>query len=76
MTFTVSGLLHDIAVTLIKGQQIYVITPWFTLMGVAMVATSGLEINYQQRPWLIRALINLMIIITCYGASRGLMSLI
>ena len=36
LTFTVSGALHDIAVTVIKWQATFFFAPWFTLMGIIL----------------------------------------
>lgn len=45
MTFAVSGALHDLAVTLIKWHLVFFFTPWFSVMGVAVLVTSKLRIN-------------------------------
>ena len=39
LTFTVSGMLHDLAVILLKWQFVCFFTPWFTLMGIVVVVS-------------------------------------
>ncbi|NDW20513.1 acyltransferase [Alteromonas hispanica] len=66
MTFAVSGALHDLAVTLIKWHLVFFFTPWFSVMGVAVLVTSKLRFNYAGFSWAIRATFNLAIIVACY----------
>jgi len=66
ITFAVSGALHDLAVTLLKWHVIFFFTPWFAVMGAAVLATSKLNLEYANFPWAIRALINSAIIVACY----------
>jgi len=73
LTFAVSGALHDLAVTLIKWRPTFFITPWFVLMGAAVVTTDALGITYQHRPWAVRALINAGLIALCCMATYAMM---
>lgn len=66
LTFAVSGALHDLAIALVKLKPIVFFTPWFTLMGLMVVISKKYSLTYQQRPFVIRALINLTTIIVCY----------
>ena len=65
ITFIVSGALHDLAVTLIKQQWIFICTPWFFLMGLVLVTTQYFSFSYRQYSWFIRASINIALIIIC-----------
>jgi hypothetical protein len=65
LTFTVSGVLHDLVVTLIKWQPSFLITPWFVLMGGAVVVTKAFAIEYSKSVWAARALINGGLIVIC-----------
>lgn len=69
MTFAVSGALHDLAVALLKWQIIFFFTPWFTVMGLAVLLTEKLGIKYVNFPWTARALFNLTIIVVCYSIT-------
>ena len=62
-TFLVSGALHDLAVSAIKREIIFVITPWFAVMGLAVLVTTKLGWNYANYPWLGRASINAFIVV-------------
>ena len=65
MTFAVSGGLHDLAVMLVKWQPTFLFTPWFVLMGVAVLLSKALNISYYGRHWFVRMLLNLAIIAGC-----------
>jgi hypothetical protein len=61
LTFLVSGALHDIAVSIVKWELIVFCTPWFGLMGTLVVLSKKFAISYGG-PWLVRAIINMLII--------------
>lgn len=61
-TFFVSGALHDLAVSLIKWKVIIFLTPWFSLMGIAVVLSKHFSISYHSYPWFVRASINILFI--------------
>ena len=70
LTFAVSGALHDLAVVILKWKTIFFFTPWFALMGLAVVITKGFNLQYANSPWFIKAFFNVMTIVICfYGAS-------
>ncbi|MCE9678640.1 acyltransferase [Shewanella sp. AS1] len=73
MTFAVSGALHDLAVTLVKVRVTLFFTPWFTLMGLCVLASKRLPLSYGRRPWLMRAMINLSIICACLLLTQMLL---
>lgn len=66
LTFAVSGALHDLAVTLIKWQLTVFFTPWFTFMSIIVLATKRFDISSQGYHWLIRASINVVLIVICF----------
>ena len=66
-TFTASGVLHDLAVMLLKWKLFFHITPWFFLMGLSVLITSKFQFRYKKLPWLARALINSSFIFTNLG---------
>ena len=65
LTFTVSGGLHDLAVSLVKWRVTFFFTPWFFLMGLVVVASKQFNISLKGYPWSIRALLNMTIIGVC-----------
>ena len=65
MTFAVSGALHDLAVTLVKWRLTFFFTPWFTLMSFMVLATKRYRISYKEFHWLIRASINIALVVVC-----------
>lgn len=65
-TFAVSGLLHDLAVSLVKWKLFFLFTPWFSLMGFFVLVSTNYHISYQARYFLVRALINMTIIVICF----------
>lgn len=69
-TFLVSGLLHDVAISLVKMQLTLLLTPWFGLMGIAVAVSEKLELAWRGYPFAVRALLNLTIIVVCYLLSK------
>jgi len=58
-TFVVSGALHDVAASLVRGSAMFVVTPWFFLLGVGTVAGRVVGMDMSLRPWGWRAVANL-----------------
>jgi len=65
MTFAISGALHDLAVTLVQWRYTFFFTPWFTLMGFMVLATKRFRISYKEYHWVIRASINIALVLVC-----------
>ena len=65
VTFTFSGFLHDLAIMLLIWDIKLLLTPWFLLMGICVILGDYLKIDYSKNPWIIRALINILIIFSC-----------
>lgn len=66
LTFAVSGLLHDVAVSLLKVTISLIITPWFTLIGVVVILTDAFNIQYKGLSLIGRAFINISLVMICY----------
>ncbi len=66
LTFAVSGALHDLAVMLLKWKLIFFFTPWFTLMGATAILTKALGISFAAKPFVFRAMANIVFIIATY----------
>ncbi len=62
LTFTFSGAIHDLAISLIKWQVTYFMTVWFYIMGCIVLITIKFKISYQGLDGLIRAIINFALI--------------
>ena len=56
--FVVSGALHDAAATAATGRTVFILTPWFFIMGLGVVIGQSLQVNYSRLVWPARALIN------------------
>ena len=48
MTFTISGALHDLAIMAVRWKFIFFFTHWFFLMGLTVVVSKSLDLNYQK----------------------------
>ncbi|WP_394205211.1 acyltransferase [Shewanella waksmanii] len=70
ITFAVSGALHDLAISLVKFNLVWPLTPWFSLMGVWVVLSNYLNIQYHRLAWSYRCSINLSVIIGSYGCTQ------
>jgi D-alanyl-lipoteichoic acid acyltransferase DltB (MBOAT superfamily) len=63
LTFAVSGVLHDLVIMAIRGEVAFLFTPWFSMMGIAVVGTDALGWNFKNLAWPVRAAINLTVIL-------------
>lgn len=70
LTFTVSGALHDLAISLVKWQLTFLFTPWFTLMSLLVLMSKKLAVSYGEYHFLIRAFINVSLISVCLVLTR------
>lgn len=75
VTFAVSGALHDLAVMLIKWKFTFFFTPWFVCMSLCVVVSKHFDIVLRNNPWLIRASMNIAIIVGCMLLARSLESM-
>jgi hypothetical protein len=57
-TFLVSGVAHDVAVTLVRGSFTFVVTPWFLLLGIGVLVARATGMDLSRRPWWVRAAAN------------------
>lgn len=70
ITFSVSGALHDIAISLVKLEPTILFTPWFSLMSLIVIATKKFSVSYGKYHWLVRAFINVSFITLCLLLTR------
>ena len=70
LTFTVSGGLHDLAVTAVRGTPIFLFTPWFVCMCLGLLLGDALHMNLAARTWLARASVNLTYVGACLWLAR------
>jgi hypothetical protein len=69
-TFAVSGALHDLVITLVKWEVTFFFTPWFFLMSIVVLTTKKFGISYREHHWLVRSLINILLIVICFVLTR------
>ncbi|MCV9387641.1 acyltransferase [Reichenbachiella sp. ABR2-5] len=65
ITFAVCGLIHDLAIMILKWKVTLLLTPWFLFMGLSVIVSDYAKIDYSKFPWAIRATINVVIILGC-----------
>jgi ABC-type multidrug transport system permease subunit len=65
ITFVVCGFIHDLVVMLLKWKFILFLSPWFLFMGLAVVLGEYAKIDYSRSPWIVRAAINILVVLTC-----------
>lgn len=65
LTFAISGGIHDLAVMAVRRSGAFLFTPWFFLLGVGVVLGHALKIDFSNRPWGVRASINVTYLATC-----------
>ena len=65
LTFVICGMLHDTVTILVGWNFTLFFTIWFLLMGLCVVISNYIHLNYSKYSWLNRAAINLLIIGGC-----------
>ncbi|MDB9783189.1 hypothetical protein OAB88_08830 [Winogradskyella sp.] len=65
LSFAFSGFLHDLIIMLLRWNFELLLTPWFLLMGFCVVLGDYAKIDYSKFTWIIRAFINILIILSC-----------
>lgn len=63
-TFVISGSIHDLATTAVRGSFAFLFTPWFFLLGMGAVLGRALGMDLAERPWWVRAIINLFYLVS------------
>ncbi len=62
LTFIICGFIHDSVIMLLRWQFTLIFTPWFLLMGIWVIVSDLIAMDYSKLRWINRALINLVII--------------
>lgn len=65
ITFVVCGFIHDLAIMLLKWKFNLLLTPWFLCMVGVVILIDYAKIDYSKFPWIVRAGINISIILAC-----------
>lgn len=65
ITFVACGFIHDLVIFLLKWEFTLLLTPWFLFIGLSVVLSDYLKIDYSKFPWIVRGAINIMIISIC-----------
>ena len=71
LTFIVSGLIYDLANSLVAGFPTLLFLPWFALVGSMVVIGRRLGIRYRLRVWSVRAVINFGLV----GGALGIVTI-
>lgn len=69
VTFVVCGAIHDLVIMAVRGSRAFLFTPWFLLLGGGVVLGRAIGLDYSNKPWLIRACINLAYVGTCLAVT-------
>ena len=76
VTFLVSGIVHDVAVTVVRRSFTLMVTPWFLLLGIGVLVARATHMDLSHRPWWWRAVVNLIYLIGCLAATVHVLSLL
>jgi len=66
LTFGFCGFLHDTVIMLVRWDFALLFTPWFLIMGLWLVISDFIKIDYSKYTWIGRAFINIFIIGSCF----------
>jgi hypothetical protein len=64
LTFIVSGAIHDLVSTVLRGSATFLFVPWFFLLSVGALMGRALQMDFSNQSWPIRALVNTAYITT------------
>ncbi|MCB8925391.1 MAG: acyltransferase [Ardenticatenaceae bacterium] len=65
LTFAISGGLHDLATMAVRWSPAFLFTPWFVLLGMGAVVGRVAGMDLGQRPFWLRAAVNLAYLVVC-----------
>lgn len=65
LTFLVSGAIHDLVTTAVRGSTTLLFIPWFGLLGLGVLLSELVGMDLSARPWGLRAATNLTYIGAC-----------
>lgn len=65
LTFLISGLIHDLVVSVIYFKIVVIVTPWFVLMSFGLILSNKMGVYVKSTNWYYRALINISYIGIC-----------
>ena len=68
-SFAVSGALHDLAVGLLGIAWQGFFTAWFLVMGLFLIVSKALQIDFSGLPFAFRALVNFASPAACLGVT-------
>jgi D-alanyl-lipoteichoic acid acyltransferase DltB (MBOAT superfamily) len=72
VTFAICGALHDAVTMAIRGTPTWLFTPWFTLLGIGVIVGRAVGMDFSNRSFPIRALVNLPYITPCLAVTVAL----
>lgn len=64
-TFMVSGLLHDLAIMLVKQTFTLLFVPWFLLIAIGLMIERHTYKHFGRSPWWLKAFFHILFIVTC-----------
>ena len=70
LTFLVSGGIHDLVTTAVRGSPTLLFTPWFFLMSIGVLLGRVADMDLAARPWAFRFVTNLTYVGTCLLAAQ------
>lgn len=76
LTFTVSGLIHDMVIMFLRREPAFIFTPWFAMMSLIVIIGQYFRLDYSGQPFLVRMVINLSQIVSCLMLTLGLQQVI
>ena len=66
LTFCICGFLHDFVIMLYRWELTLLFTPWFLIMGLWVVISDFVKLDYSKSLWINRAIINITSIGCCF----------
>lgn len=69
-TFAVSGAIHDVAILAVTGSPSFLLTTWFTVLGLTVAITRRTGLRYGFGSWVARASVNVGLLAAGFGIAE------
>lgn len=69
LTFLVCGIVHDLVTTILRREWSFFFTVWFLGMGLCVVISKSMKMDFSYLSWGWRAFMNLLFIALCLGLT-------
>lgn len=70
VTFVVCGVLHDVVTMLVRRGAAFLFTPWFLIIGLAILIAERFSFTVRALPFVGRTAVHLAVLVSTFGIAR------